>query len=300
MSQCGAKVSYIRINEKKIPNQIKVKDIKAHNPDVIWILTPFYILYNVIPRETLDYVRSRKIKIISYTHVMPSVPYFQQLDVYGKIDILFIHCKEANIFFNKHKINSFYVPLGFYPHQYFKTISEKKKYDITFMGSAFDNLPISEDKRTVYLQSLKNYNIRVFGKKFKKRLKKIVVRGYRGHEVERITYGKTKINLGLPFSLGNSKCYKNKTYLKNRFFEIPATGNFLLTCKNPDFLEIFDESAVGYYDNSVESLKENVNKYLKDKTLREKMAERAYKLVHAKHTYLHRFKAMFKILNEAV
>ena len=91
-------------------------------------------------------------------------------------------------------------------------------------------------------------------------------------------------------------CGENKYHLKNRFFEIPATGNFLLTVRCPEFLDIFGEDTVGYYDDNIESLKENVKKYLRDKDLRVKMAKRAYKIVHQKHMYLHRFQEMFKII----
>ena len=85
-----------------------------------------------------------------------------------------------------------------------------------------------------------------------------------------------------------------------RFFEIPATCNFLLTARHSDFLEIFDEDTVGYYDDNIESLKENINKYLKDEKLRKKMTKKAYKIVHERHTYLHRFKKMFKIIRREI
>ena len=188
--------------------------------------------------------------------------------------------------------------LGFYPKQYYKKNSSVKSYNITFMGNPFDNLPVEDDKRTIYLQSLINYNLVVFGERFRKRLKNILVKPYGGHDIQRKVYSLSKINLGMPFSLSSLKDYKNNLYFKNRFFEIPATGNFLLTAKCQDFIDIFPEDTVGYYDDNIESLKENINRYLKDKKLREKMAEMSYKIVHEKHTYLHRFKDMFKIIKE--
>jgi len=189
--------------------------------------------------------------------------------------------------------------LGFYPDQYFKTTSKKKKYDISFMGSAFYNLPIEKDRRTLYLQALEKYDIAVFGEGFSDRLKNIniPIKKYRGHDIQRVTYSHTKINLGLPFSLSPLDGYKAECYFKNRFFEIPATCNFFLTAKHPDFLEIFGEDAVGYYDDDIESLKENIDRYLKDEPKRREMAKVAYKIVNEKHTYLHRFQEMFRIIN---
>jgi len=111
-------------------------------------------------------------------------------------------------------------------------------------------------------------------------------------------YAITKINLELPFFSGPCDFMRNKYHFRNRFFEIPATGNFLLSLRTKEFLDIFPEDVIGYYDNNVESLKESVNKYLRDKKLRNKMSEKSYKLVHQKHTFLHRFKEMDKIIKQ--
>ncbi len=300
MRRCGHDVKYMQILEKKIPNQVTIKHIKKYKPDIVWLYTTYYLWRKVISNEVVDYCRVKNIKLISYCHLIPDLTYEEQVSIYKKLDYLFVHSKTANKFFKKNGINSFYSPLGFYPSQYFKSSPKVKKYDISFMGSAFMNLPIKKDKRTLYLQSLKKYNLSVFGEGFGAKLKNIniPVEKYRGHEIQRKVYGQTKINLGLPFSISKLDCYKNDCYLKNRFFEIPATNNFFLTARHLDFLEIFGEDAVGYYDDNIESLKENINKYLKDKDIRKKMDKKAYKIVHEKHTYLHRFKEMFKIITK--
>jgi spore maturation protein CgeB len=148
---------------------------------------------------------------------------------------------------------------------------------------------------------LSNYNTIVYGGGFKGKVGEIPVKSYKGHKQQRNVYGITKINLDLPFFNTPHSFYKEgdkKYHIKNRFFEIPATGNFLLTVRCPEFLEIFGEDCVGYYDDSIESLQENVKKYLKDKDIRKKMSKKAYKLVNEKHTYLHRFKDMFKIIEK--
>ena len=102
----------------------------------------------------------------------------------------------------------------------------------------------------------------------------------------------------MPFFSGACSFMRNKYHFRNRFFEIPATNNFMLSLKTPEFLEIFGEDTIGYYDNNIESLKGNVDKYLKDENLRKKMTKKAYKLVHQEHTFYHRFKEMFKIIKK--
>jgi len=189
------------------------------------------------------------------------------------------------------------MPFGFHPDQYYKT-SSSKKYDISFCGTALIRDSFKNDKRAKYLRSLEKYNIRVFGDSFKDKVNKITVKSYKTHNEQRKVYGKSKINLDLPFFHTKPVFYKDKYHIKNRLFEVPATGNFLLTTRCDEFLNIFDEDTIGYYDDNIESLKENVDKYLKDEKLRNKMVEKAYKLVHEKHTFYHRFKEMFKIIKK--
>lgn len=300
MTRCGHNVKYKLILEKKIPNQITSKDIKKYNPDIVWLYTTYYLWKKVISQEAIDYCRRKGIRIVSYAHLLQDIPLEKQIGIYKNLDFLFMTSKEGSKYFENNGINSFYVPLGFYQDQYFKTTSLKKKYDVSFMGSAFKNLPIDGDRRNQFLQSLHGYNMAVFGEGFKKRLKniKIPIDKYRGHDIQRKIYSQTNINLGLPFSLSPLDDYRGKCYLKNRFFEIPATYNFFLTIRDPEFLEIFDEETIGYYDNNIESLKQNIDMYMMDKDIRKKKAERAYKIVHDSHTFMHRFKKMFKILKK--
>ncbi len=295
MEKLGHTVKYLQILEKKIKNQVHIGHIKKYSPNIVWIYTPSYILYNVISDETIDYLKRKNIPIVMYNTYYPDFPYIDNLNDWKKIDYLFIHDKGMHNFLKNKGLNSYYMPLAFYEDQYYKC-STKKKYDISFMGNALTYLPVKEDKRTIYLQSLKKFNIKVFGEAFIGRLKGINIQAYRGHSIQKKVYGQTIINLDLPFVNYKNKFYKDKIHWKNRIFEVPATGNFLLTIRNEQFLEIFGEDTVGYYDDNIGSLKESINKYLKDKKLRNKMEKKAYKLVHDKHTFFHRFEEMFKII----
>jgi spore maturation protein CgeB len=297
MTMCGHEVTYMEIREKKIPNQVKIKHIKKYNPDIVWVYTPYYISRNVIPKNTLEYIHSKKIPIVMYSTIDPETPWMDEMHVWREIDYLFIHYKPLCDYLRQKGLNAHYMPLGFYPDQYYKIKSEKI-YDISFMGNSLSYLPLKKDKRSIYLQSLERYNIKVFGESFNGRLENIPIKRFRSTKEQRTTYAKSKINLDLPFVNYRHPFYDGQYHFKNRFFEIPATCNFMLALRTPEALEIFPEDTIGYYDDSIESLKGSVRRYLKDSKIRKKMSKKAYKIVHEKYTYLHMFKNMFKIIEE--
>ena len=298
MELCGHEVYYSQVKDKRKKDSISFKSIK-NKPDIIWFQNVSYIRSNI---KFVDYVRSLNIPVIAYYTFDPQEAYdsFDWMEVWKRIDYFFVHNKIFCDFLKANDVNAYYMPLGFYPDQYYK-ISNSKIYDVSFCGTDLSRESKKQDKRAKYIRVLKKYNIVVYGQGFRNKVDKIPVYSYKGHKKQRNVYGKTKINLDLPFFNTPHNFFKegNKKYhIKNRFFEIPATGNFLLTVRCPEFLDIFDEDTVGYYEDNIESLQENVRKYLKDNKLRKKMAEKAYKLVYEKHTYLHRFKKMFKIIRE--
>ena len=295
MAKCGHDVIYMEIKEKKIPDQVKIKHIKKHNPDMVWVYTPYYISRRVIPKETLDYIHSKNIPVAMYSTIDPEAPWTEDMHVWKEIDYLFIHYKPLCDYLNQKGLNAYYMPLGFYPDQYYKT-KAKKIYDVSFMGNALSYLPLEKDKRSEYLQSLEDYKLGVFGASFNDRLTGIPVRKFRSNDEQRNVYSKSKINLDLPFVNYRHPFYEGQYHFKNRFFEIPATRNFLLALRTPEALELFPEDTIGYYDDSIDSLRESVSRYLKDDQIRKTMAKKAYKLVHEKYTYLHMFKNMFKII----
>jgi hypothetical protein len=294
MQKLGHDVSFLEIKKKKEKNQLSVKDIKKYNIDVVWFYSPFYIRYN---KEAIEYIRKKKIPIVLYGQYNPQIPYDEWIDVWKKVDVLFVQNNEFNRYLRKNNLNSYYVPFGFHPDQYYKTI-KNKKYDISFCGTSLHRDSKKNDKRAKYIRSLKKYDIHVFGESFINRVGSINVKSYKTHSHQRKIYGQTKINLDLPFFHKKPLFYKDKYHIKNRLFEVPSTHNFLLTVRCEEFLNIFGEDLIGYYDDNVESLEEMVKKYLKDKNIRERMTAKAYKYVYEKHTFTHRFKEMFLILKK--
>jgi hypothetical protein len=293
MERCGHKVIYLEVKKKQEKNQIKIDQLKKNNYDLVWIFNPAYVANN---KEAIDYIRSQKKPIVMYNTYSPAISYLDWMSVWNKIDYLFVHNIDFYKFLKDKKLNAYYMPIGFYPEQYYKSIAPKKKYNVTFCGTCCPRDTASTDKRAKYIRQLADYNIVVYGKAFEGKVGKVAIKDYKTHNEQRIIYSKSKVNLDLPFFHKKPKFYRDKYHIKNRFFEIPATGNFLLTVRCPEFLDIFDEDTIGYYDDNKESLKENVKKYLKDNNLRKKMAQKSYDLVSQKHTFLHRFKEMFEII----
>jgi len=296
LEQCGNKVIYLEKKHKTDKNSITVKEIKEVNPDLIWFLSPFYVKYNPI---VMEYIHSQKIPITFYHGVAGTFPYTDWLDIWKQFTIIFPVACDFHQYLLENKINSYYMPFGFHPNQYFKYI-KPKKYNISFAGTIGRDVYPKKDARCRYLNSLKNYQkVVVFSDSFKNKLhKNIIIKKCKTHVQQREAYAITKINLDLPFVSLACNFMRNKYHFRNRFFEIPATCNFLLTVRTKEFLNIFDEDTIGYYDDNIESFKESIMKYLKDKNLRDKMTKKAYKLVHQKHTFYHRFKKMNKILKQ--
>jgi len=295
MSKLGHKVSCIKVNGKSRPNQVHKGMIKKYDPDIVWVLSPFYIKNEVVSREAIEIIKQRSIPLVICSTFNTQIAYNEMNSVWKVFDFFFVRNKEFCDYLKDVGVNAYYVPIGFYPSQYYP-IKRDKIMKISFAGSPQTTVPAKKDKRVLCLKALDCFNIKVFGKAFVKR--GVAASSYGSHSRENEIYAQSKINLDLPFVNSSLEFYKNKYHIKNRFFEIPASGNFMSTVRCEEFLNIFDETMVGYFDDSIESMKETVAKYLKDEKEREQMAAKAYKEVINNHTQDHRFKQMLKIIGK--
>lgn len=297
LRKLGHDVIFLKKKNKTEKNSITVEEVKQARPDLVWFLSPFYVKHN--PRA-MEYIRSKKIATTFYHGVGGRFPYTDWIDVWKQFTIAFPVAYDLHEYFLKNGINSYHIPFGFHPNQYFKCVRKDKKYDVSFAGTIVPGVDPKNDDRCIYMNSLRKYKrVCAFGMSFKGQLdRRISVRKCKTHKEQREAYSMTKINLELPFFSAPCDFMRNKYHFRNRFFEIPATGNFLLSLRTKEFLEIFDEDTIGYYDNTIESFRESVDRYLKDDNLRKKMAKKSYKLVHQKHTFFHRFKKMDKIIRK--
>jgi len=299
MEALGHDVELALIRGKMNANQVGVSLIKEAAPDLVWVLSPFYIEYSVISVGAQEYLKAKNIPVVSYGTLNTGTPFTEMLDTWKRIDFFFAQQRDFANYMRDNDANAFYMPLAFYPDQYYLCRKEPK-YDITFMGSPQTTVDAKDDRRLRCLKHLqKHFDVKVFGARFNER--GVKAEHFGTHEEQRKVYSHSKINLDLPYINSPLDFYKSIFHAKNRFFEIPATGNFLLTGRCDEFSDILDDSMVAYYDtgeHELENLVDTASRYLKDDNLRLKMAERAYQVVHEKHTFRHRFESMFKILKE--
>jgi len=294
MKKLGHHVVFLEKRHKTAFNSISINEIKKAKPDLIWFLSPFYVKNNPI---AMEYIKLKRIPTTFYHGVGCRFPYTDWIDVWKQFTIVFSVPYDLHMYLIKNGVNSYHMPFGFHPTQYFKCI-KFKKYNASFAGTIASGVDPKKDDRCRYLNSLRKHEkIVAYSKTFRNKLhKNIIVKGCKTHKQQRSAYAQSKINLDLLFFSGGCSFYKKKYHFRNRFFEIPATCNFMLTLRCPEFLNIFDEDTVGYYDDNLESFRESVDRYLRDDKIRKKMTKRAYKLVYEKHTFYHRFKEMFKII----
>lgn len=285
MAGLGHNVSLLLVADKKAPSLITGQQIKDTKPDLLFLLSPFYIANKVITDEAIGWAKNRGTPIVCYSTLNTQVP-FTEMDATWKVfDVFFAQQKQLTMHLKSIGVNAHYVPLGFYPDQ----------YPVSFMGNPQTTVNGS-DKRVRYVKALAGHGIKVWGKAFKG--KGVEAKSYSSHTQQREVYAQSKINLDLPFINSAHPFYANMYHLKNRFLEVPATQNFLLTARCKEFTDILGEDMVGYYDDSPEGLRMAVHKYLGDDALRQKMAVRAHVEVMAKHTFGHRFKRIFNIIGQ--
>lgn len=295
----GHNVDIIEINNKKEAGQITEKDIKKHNPDMLFLLSPFYIALGVITKDAIAYCKNKNILIICYSTLNTQVPYYEWIHVWKKFDVFFAQNIHLHKYLLSISVNSYYLPLGFHPDQYYLVSNSQniKNIPVSFMGNPQTTVDPCFDRRALWLKYLINNNvdIKIYGKGF-------IERGIAGaisfntHVAQALVYHRTKVNIDLPF-INSSECFYEDIYhIKNRFFEIPACNEFLLTIRDDEFVNILNDDMVGYCGNYPEAMREEIDRYLKDDKLRVKMAKRAYREVIQKHTFMHRFQEIFKIL----
>lgn len=293
MVKLGHDVSLVFVKDKKRAGQVHVKQIKQYKPDMLFLLSPFYIHNKVITDEAIEYAKVNRIPIVCYSTLNTQIPYTEMDDTWKKFDVFFAQNREMTWYLKSIGVDAHFVPLGFYPDQYPHTRATKT-IDISFMGNPQTTVDAEHDMRAKYCKALQPFGIKVYGKGFNGR--GVRAEAYKTHKDQVRVYAQSKINLDLPFINSSNIFYCDLFHVKNRFFEVPATGNFLLTAKCQEFTDILCEDMVGYYDPNIANLKETVKYYLENEELRDKMAYKAFRRVVDNHTFGHRFMEMFSIL----
>lgn len=291
MRGLGHHVDTIFLKNKTTPDQVTVDDLTGY--DIVWLLSAHYLAYRVLTEKTIQAIKSSGTKLVSYTTIPTTIPIKSWLEFYRMFDLLFFQDTGSVDYLVKHGVKAIYMPLGFHPDQY-PLKRRRAKYDITFMGNPQTNVPVEQDLRVKLINRLKSFNIVVFGDMFKGKLNpEIPVYSYKTHTKQVKVYSQSKINLDLPYINSALPEYRGRYHAKNRLFEIPATGNFLLTANCDEFRSLMGDTSCGFFQP--EDIEGAVARYLVDDQLREEISENGRHIVK-KHTFEKRFDRMFEII----
>ena len=104
-------------------------------------------------------------------------------------------------------------------------------------------------------------------------------------------YGQNKINF-------NATSAQMKGAVNQRIFDVPASGNFLLTDYRKQMENLFDLNKEIVFYQEKEQIPELVKFYLKRPSLRHKIIERARQKILANHTYERRLAYLYQVMTQ--
>ncbi|MDQ7032664.1 MAG: DUF3880 domain-containing protein [Desulfonauticus sp.] len=105
-------------------------------------------------------------------------------------------------------------------------------------------------------------------------------------------YGKNKINF-------NATSAQMKGAVNQRVFDVPASGNFLITDYRSQMENLFVLNKEIVFYRHKDEIPELVDFYLKHPTLRDKIIQRALERILQEHTYEHRVKFIYQTMKRA-
>jgi hypothetical protein len=163
--------------------------------------------------------------------------------------------------------------------------------DLSFVGSW-------DEEREEWISNLLDYDIKIWGNSWEKASSKIQARWQRkemvGEDFSRVCAA-SKINL-------NFLRKQNLDSHNMRTFEIPACAGFMMSRRSSEQQGFFEEGKEADYFSTPEELKKKIDFYLKNESLRKKIAGAGYeKLLKSKYSYDDRAEeilAIYKNLSE--
>ena len=278
-----SRFSFVRQLNKKFLNKKLIKTCRQWRPDVF-----FTTKASAIEPETLIKIKSMGIRTVNwYLENAYHTGYWSWVLRTGPFYDLFIKMDSSAL----PQFKSDYLPVAIKPERYRApdlTEDEKRKYqcDIFFAGS-FDK------DREELLSSIKDYNLKVFGdKKWQESLLKDF---YHGGPLPLEEFIKAcfcaKICVNIQVKPDTCRG------LNLRDFEVPATGNFLLSHYRPDMEELFVIGKEIEVFRDEQELKEKIKFYLANDDLRKKIAVAGQDRALRNHTMDQRAKELLTLIN---
>jgi len=216
--------------------------------------------------------------------ILNSIPYFDNYFIWSKKLMPKLEKSGAK--------KSHYFPFAIDQHliKYYDNIIPK--YDLSFIGNSDNERQFWVNSSADLIEKEKGIQrIDVFGRYWKPHQNIIINGGRFGDDYFKVFY-ESKININI---LRN----QNKQETNMRTFEIPATGNFMMHEQSEGAMEFFESDIDVVYFSSPEELIEKSIFYLKNESLRKKIAYSGYKKTF-KHgyTYNDRIKKMITQISQ--
>ncbi|MFZ3065555.1 MAG: glycosyltransferase [Nitrospirota bacterium] len=277
-----------KLNSINMRNICLINAVKETKPDLVFILrgTDFS------PETLLKIKKEHNTKLICWWLEGPKV-IEKSLEKAPCYDFYFINSQYSVEEHKKRGIkNCYYLPFGADLEYYTRTIPTAYQCDVGFIGAWDIN-------RQNLLQNITGFdNVSIYGPKWRRKnnkdknmLRIIKGEGIYNNDVAKF-YSSTKININI-----NAWYNYIPSGVSLRIFDIPACGGFLIT----DFVEELPE--LYKLPEEMETFKtqdefiDKIKYYLKNDSIREKIAENGYKRVIADHTYEIRMKQVLDIIS---
>lgn len=276
-------------------NLFVIKEVLEFSPDMVLFVKPFF----VIPKTLLEIKNKNRI-IFSFfqdnllNQKSISSNFLKSLPLY-----------DCHFFANSGNEKDFQAagakrtvilpfaadPEVFYPIETDETKRKQLGADIVFVGNY-------EEERASILERLcrLGYNIKIYGNRWNKawqcfcliRKKSIMYRPVFAEEMSGV-FNSSKIALAF---LRKS----NKDKQTTRTYEITACGGFMLHERTDEAMVLFEEGKEAEFFGSFGELKNKIDFYLKNDTLREKIALNGYKKISSNvdYTYIARAKVVLE------
>ncbi|MED2754027.1 DUF3880 domain-containing protein [Bacillus thuringiensis] len=235
-------------------------------------------------------------------------PYFTDVTKTLVLDYDYIFTQDSgciNFYKNLGCNHVFYLPLAAAPPAYTPILREEDyMYDISFIGTAFEN-------RLTFIDSISEYlatkNILIVGnnwnrlKSYELLKEKIVLLPFLVYENNTEYYKRSKININIHRSIEDSTFNRNELKINacsinNRTFEIASTGSFQMTDIRSDLENCYIPGVqIETFTSSTDFI-EKAEIYLANPEKRKKVAMEGFKRTLIEHTYDERVKQLLKII----
>ncbi len=283
------KIIYGILPSKYNVNYFKTKSIEKYNQDILKLIKNnnfdlvIFIGGKTVFEETLNNIKIPKVLwfmdgIKYYDFLIPKFKLFDKLFFFEPTDISFL----------KNKYDSSLLNLGFSKKRFFP-INFKKKYDLSFIGSYYEN-------RNSLLARMSDYQyesiiIGDFKKSKNEWIKKKNLKQQITIQETNQIFNTSKININIHHQ-------QSIEGLNVRSFELLGTGNVQILENKKVAMELFDDGInCIFYENENEFV-DKINFYLKNDTLLENIRKNAYEIAVNNHTWNHRIQEMLTNLNE--